>query len=408
MAVLLSGYGAGGESNESACAAAPKGPSLELVYRLEAGEKKVTPGIRDEAMEIVCKRLKATGRNVGQVRALANKRFRVVMPQIGSLGRTQRAAEQIAVTGQLSFYDWEPNLIGPERRVGGHPGRRPPAGALRRTEREWRAAGREVKGGGRRWLILAGAFPNAYGAVKLASTQKPREHCAACSSSTPRFYMFDRSPAHKLVAGPVADRAELRNAAAGRRHRRDDIVLKVPVGTRIVSEQPTDHTGEPIAVAEPGWFALKDDVALDGSEIVRPNQEVDELGLPVVTFGFTRKGRVAFHRLTRAIARRGQRATHGSGGRRRAEALSGHFAVVFDGEVKTRPIVDFAYFPHGIDGRVGAQISGGFANIEQARRLATILKIGALPINLTLMRQQVLHYQRGCHTHRCNRQIPQT
>ncbi len=390
-AVLLSGYGASDESNEIACATTPKGPSLELVYRLEAGEKKVTPDIRDEAMAIVCKRLMATGRNEGQVRALPRKRFRVVMPQLGGPGRTQRAVEQIAMTGQLSFYDWEPNLIGPERRVGGHPARKPPAGALRRAEGEWRAAGRKVKGGGRRWLILAGAFPNAYGAVKLASTQKPREHCAACSASTPRFYMFDRSPAHKLVTGPVTDRAELRNAAVGQHHRRD-IVLKVPTGTTIVSEQPTDHTGETIVAAEPGWFALKDKVALDGSEIVRPNQEVDELGQPTVTFGFTRKGRVAFHRVTRAIARRGQRAAHGSVGRPRAEALSGHFALVFDGEVKTRPIINFADFPHGIDGRTGAQIAGGFANIAQAQRIATILKIGALPINLTLMRQQVLQH----------------
>jgi SecD/SecF fusion protein len=386
MAVLLSGYSAPG--NQSACATPPQAPSVELIYRLEAGENEVTSSVRDEAMQIVCKRLIATGLAEGQVRALAKKRFRVVLPQIGGLRRTQRTAEQIAMTGQLSFYDWEPNLIGPERRIGGHPGKRTPASALRRAEREWRAAGRKVKGGGRGRLIRAGAFPNPYGAVKLASEQKPRERCAACSASTPRFYMFDRSPAHNLLAGPVADRAELRMAAGGKRRRRDDIVLKVPVGTAIVSEQPTDNVGQPIVAAEPGWFALRDDVALDGSEIVHPNQEVDELGQPNVTFGFTRKGRIAFHRVTRAIARRGQRAAHGSVSEGRAEALSGHFAVVFDGEVKTRPIINFAYFPHGIDGRTGAQITGGFANIGQAQRLVKILRIGALPIKLTLVRQR--------------------
>jgi hypothetical protein len=77
-AVPLSGYGASDEGNEGACATMPKGPSLELVYRLEAGRKKVTPGIRDETMAIICKRLMAIGRNEGQVRALPRKRFRVV------------------------------------------------------------------------------------------------------------------------------------------------------------------------------------------------------------------------------------------------------------------------------------------------------------------------------------------
>jgi SecD/SecF fusion protein len=390
MAVLLSGYGAGGESDKTSCTAAPTAPSLELVYRLEAGEKKVTPSIRDETMEVVCKRLKAIGGAGGEVRALAEKRIRVVLPQMGSLGQAERAAEQIGVTGQLYFSDWEPNLIGSERRIGGHPGKRPPVNALRRANREWRTAGRDIKGGGTSRLIFAGAFPNAYGAVKLASAQKPREHCAACSASSPRFYIFGRSPAHKLVSGPVTDRAELRIAGAGQRHRHDGIVLKVPVGTVIVSEQPTDNAGEPLTAAEPGWFALKDSEALNGSDIVRPNQEVDELGQPNVTFGFTGKGRVAFHRLTRAIARRGRLAAQGPVSRRGAEALSGHLAVVVDGKVKTRPIVNFADFPHGIDGRVGAQIAGGFANIQEAQDLATILKFGALPINMTLIRQQVL------------------
>jgi SecD/SecF fusion protein len=70
-----------------------------------------------------------------------------------------------------------------------------------------------------------------------------------------------------------------------------------------------------------------------------------------------------------------------------AEALSGHFAVVLDNEVKTRPIINFAANPDGIDGRQGAQISGGFSSPTEAQDLATILQIGALPINLKLISQ---------------------
>lgn len=146
--------------------------------------------------------------------------------------------------------------------------------------------------------------------------------------------------------------------------------------------------------AEPGWFALRDRPALNGPDIVNPNQEVDEVGLPTVTFGFTAKGRVAFERLTRKIAKRGRAAAIGPVDGYGAEALSGHLATVFDGEVKTRPIVNFADFPNGIDGRVGAQISGGFPNIRAAQDFVNILRIGGLPINLALVSQQTLQSRR--------------
>jgi hypothetical protein len=244
--------------------------------------------------------------------------------------KSQRATSQIGATGQLNFFNWEPSLIGPERTIGSHPGKAPPAGALSRANRQWRAAGRDVNRPPNVRLLRAGAFPTAYGAVELASEQKPRKRCAACSASTPRFYMFDRSTAHKLIAGPVTDKADLRSVAASRHRRYDGIVLKVPVGTAIVSEQPTNSLGEPIAAADPGWYALRDRPALSGNDITDPRQEQDELGQPNVTFGFTDEGRVAFRRVTRAIARRGQARATGPVSGRRAEELSGHFAVVFD------------------------------------------------------------------------------
>jgi SecD/SecF fusion protein len=393
VVVLLGDHGAAKGSNNTACTAVPTVPSLELIYRLEAGRKRVTPSTRRAAMVIACKRLQTILRTDGQVQLLAGKRIRVILPKVGGVRHTQRAAEQIGEPGRLYFYDWEPNLFGPERKVGGHPGETPPAAALRRANREWHAAGREISEPANAYLISAGAFPSAYGAVKLASEQKPRKRCAGCSASTPRFYVFDRSSAHRLVAGPFSGRAEL-HSAVHRNQRHKDIVLKVPLGTTIVSEPPINHSGEAIARAEPGWFALKDRPALNGFDIVGPNQEVDEFGLPTVTFGFTHKGRAAFERLTREIARRGWAAVDVPVSMHRAEALSGHLATVFDGEVKTRPIINFVNFPNGIDGRTGAQISGSFPNIRVAQDFATILKIGGLPINMALMRKQILQHRK--------------
>ena len=99
-------------------------------------------------------------------------------------------------------------------------------GSPARAEREWKMAGRAVNRSPERRLIFAGAFPGAYGAVRLASELTPRRHCVACSAQTPRFYMFDRTPAHRLIAGPVSRSADLNPQQSG------SIVLKVPAGCR--------------------------------------------------------------------------------------------------------------------------------------------------------------------------------
>ena len=91
--------------------------------------------------------------------------------------------------------------------------------------------------------------------------------------------------------------------------------------------------------------------------------------------------------MTRRIALRGQARAIGPVTAETAEQLSGRFAVVLDNEVKTRPLINFLENPDGIDGRTGAQISGGFTSIGEAQELATFLQIGALPINLKLISQ---------------------
>ncbi|HEY5709210.1 MAG TPA: hypothetical protein VIS51_07420 [Solirubrobacterales bacterium] len=369
----------------------PSVPSLELEYVLQTGEERVTPRTRDQAVAIVCARLRALGIAGGEVRPLGRKHIRVVLSGPQQPDDAQRVAARLGAAGQLGFYDWEVNLIGPERTIGGNPGWTPKASALKRAKREWRVAGRPFSLPRNARLILSGAFPSAYGAVKLASRQEPRTPCANCTASGSRFYMFDRSAAHELLAGPVARKADLRRAGDARR---DGIVLEVPVGTTIVSEQPTNGPfGEVLTAAEPGWYALKDKPALTAVDIVDPRQEADELGQPNVTFAFTAKGRVAFERVTREIAFRGQARASGRVSSREAERLSGRFAVVFDHEVKTRPIINFAENPNGIDGRTGAQISGGFTSFREAKDLAAILRTGSLPVSLKLTRQRTLPTQ---------------
>ncbi|HEX6753188.1 MAG TPA: hypothetical protein VF093_06345 [Solirubrobacterales bacterium] len=388
-AIALGGPDGGADASPPACSAEPEAPSLELEFVLQAGEERVTARTRDQAVAIVCARLRALGIADGEVHARGRNRLRVVLPEGLEPGDARRVADRLGATAQLGFYDWEPNLIGPELAIGGNPGWKPKASALRRAKREWRAAGRPYSSPQNARLILSGAFPTPYGAVELASRQEPRSPCANCTASGSRFYMFDRSAAHELTAGPVARRTDLRTGGT----QRNGIVLEVPLGITIVSEQPTSRSGEVLTAGEPGWYAFKDRPALTGVDIVNPRQEATELGQPNVTFAFTAKGRIAFERLTRAIAFRGAARATGRVTSRKAERLSGHFAVVFDREVKTRPIINFAENPDGIDGRTGAQISGGFASFGEAKAFAAILRTGSLPIALTLVRQRTLPAQ---------------
>jgi SecD/SecF fusion protein len=357
---------------------------LELVYQGQPTGTATSVSGEDieDSISIIEKRTNELGVSESEVARLGNENITVSLPGITD---ANRAAEQVGSTAQLYFYDWEPNLIGPESAIGGHPGQQPPKGALKQSEKRWEKAGRNVKSTENAQLIAAGAYPNAYEAALLAAEQKPVEDCESCSVAKPRYYLFERAPPHKLIAGPELTKEDLYVSATGEKRPRNGIVVEIPTGTVLISEYPTDESGTLDKTAQPGWFALKDDPALSGNDITNPEAKTGQLGEPNVTFEFTEKGREAFQEVTRQIAQRGQASAIGPVNAEQAGALSGHFAVILDNEVESRPIINFSENPDGIDGRTGAQISGGFKNEQEAQELATTLQIGALPINLKLI-----------------------
>jgi SecD/SecF fusion protein len=359
---------------------------VELIYQgTPTGQVKTVTGEDiDRSIEIIRERIDKLGVSEPEVSRLGQTEISVSLPDVTN---AQRAIEQVGTTAQLYFYDWEPSLIGPEKEIGGHPGTEPPKAAIDKAEAEWKAAGRDPKKFENSQLIFAGAFPAAYNAVRLASQQPPAEDCSKCSTTKARYYLFGEETPHELIAGPEFSKEDLYVSPTGKKRPHKGIELEVPPGTVVVSELPNDREGSVLEDADPGWYALKDEPALSGTDITNPKQEFDQFQNPNVTFDFTDKGQEAFQDVTRAIARRGQEQAIGPVGTEDAERLSGHFAVVLDNEVKTRPIINFSENPDGIDGREGAQISGGFNSIGDAQELATILQIGALPINLKLISQ---------------------
>jgi SecD/SecF fusion protein len=359
------------------------GIQLVLQGRPTPQQPTITSEAMNRSIDIIRSGCDQLGVSEIEVSRVGSDQVQVGIPGATSVGKATECATKPA---RLFFFDWEPNLIGPERTIGGHPGQQPPKGPLKKAEAEWKAAGRDPRKLADKQLIYSGAFPSEYAAARLASEQSPKPNCDNCSQPT-TYYLFTKDKSHRLIDGPEYAEKDLFVTESGRHRAKDaGLVIKVPIGTILVSEQPQDSSGNVIEGAnKAGWYALKDNPALSGTDITRPKQEFDELNQPNVTFGFTDKGRGAFQEVTRRIAQRGQAQAIGPVNEETAEATSGHFAVVLDNEVKTRPIINYVTNPDGIDGRQGAQISGGFNGIGDAQELAEFLQRGALPINLKLI-----------------------
>src|SRR3954453_1388078 len=117
---------------------------LELVYQGQptGTSTEVSGEDIEESISIIEQRINKLGVSEPEVARLGEKEITVSLPGITD---ANRAAEQVGTTAQLYFYDWEPNLIGPEAAIGGHPGQQPPAGPLKASEKRWEAVGRNVK-----------------------------------------------------------------------------------------------------------------------------------------------------------------------------------------------------------------------------------------------------------------------
>ena len=127
------------------------------------------------------------------------------------------------------------------------------------------------------------------------------------------------------------------------------------------------------------FFVLRDQVALFGEEITNPRPGTDQTGSPDVQFGFTRAGQNAFQLVTAQIAHRGSDlSTVG-------QTINQHFAVALDSHLLTVPSIGFTQYPDGIIGAGGADITAGLTT-QSAGTIATELRLGALPLQLRLVR----------------------
>jgi SecD/SecF fusion protein len=303
----------------------------------------------DRAIEIIRERTDAFGVSEPEISRIGSDSIRVGLPEVDNAAR---ASEEVGQTAQLQLYDWEPNVI-----------LNPAKTNVPRSE---------------------SSFSRLYDAVQLASQQEPNCFEEKCTTSGPQYYLFN-SQTHAWIAGPTDTEQDLFAQLRGQMQPPNSEIIAVPQGTVVVQKEGVDGAPAPDNPNDPGaqWFVVRDRPSLSGTDITDPKASFDQFDQPNVTFNFTDQGREAFAETTREIAQRGlQNAPAGvAGNSQAADAYSGHFAIVLDGQIKSRPIVNFVENPDGISGDTGAEING--LQLQESQDLAEILQIGALPVDLT-------------------------
>ncbi len=342
----------------------------ELVYQGRATPQvpEVTPEDIDRAIEIIRQRVDSLGVSEPEISRIGSDGIQVDLPNVSN---SARATEQIGTTAQLYLYDFEPNVIPPDEDVA-DPTARP--------------------------------YNRLIDAVEAASKQaeESEEQCRqqGCTTSGDTYFLFDEASL-QVIGEPSENRADLFLSYPDQRQPDNTRVITVPRGTVVAEDKPADDAAtEDVDESVGGtsqFFVLRDQPGLSGNEITDPKQEFDPVtNQPNVTFGFTDEGRDAFQRVTQDIAQRGlDNCLTATGSpcttisENDADQFSGSFAIVLDGELVSRPIINFVANPNGIDGRTGAQISG-LDSLTEAQDLAEVLRIGALPIKLALISQSTV------------------
>ena len=327
---------------------------VELVYEVKprAGQPKPDSETLQRTIDVMRERVDQLGVAEPEIQQSGSEQINVALPDVSNL---QDAIRQVGTVAQMAFYDWEPNVIGPD----GKPDPTNPA-----------VTGGQAAGDPSAGLTLYDAL--------LRAEKRPAKVEPDNSRDGNLYYAVDREAKRVFGLGEETRADALANVPADRRA--DAEVITVKPDTVIVRAQKPEKGPEPNR-----WFVLQDDVALEGKEIKDPEQNFDQgaggSGQPIVTFNFTDKGRKIWEQVTKEIAQRGSESV---GILQTREQALQHFAIVLDNELVSSPTIDFQQYPEGIDGANGSQIEGGFT-IQTAQELANILKTGALPVRLELI-----------------------
>ena len=337
----------------------------QLVYQAEStAQQQVDPDAMQRSIDLMQERVNAFGVSEAEINQAGQDQIEVNLPGVEN---AEEAAAQVGSTAQLFFYDWEANILDAECKTDPdqNANNRQPVVTLR-TAVEQASKCKDV-GIGR-------------GSDPLAEDSPGGQSQAALE---PRFYLFSKNTKKPLNNGQTYNSRQDALESLEEKDRPNAEVIEVPAGVLVLrAERPSETGPKPDR-----WWVIQDRPGLSGTEIRNPEQSFDQSvgNEPIVTFGFSDKGREAFQAITRRVAQRGADNALGQP----AIQTSQHFAIALDNELVSAPYINWQENPDGIDGGTGAQISGSFT-IKSAQNLAKLLKIGALPLKLTeISRSQV-------------------
>src|SRR4051812_4200967 len=115
------------------------GVQLVLQARPTPQQPTIDNGSMSRAIDIIRSGCDQLGVSEIEVSQVGTDQIQVGIPGATSVGKATECATKPA---RLFFYDWEPNLIGREAAIGGHPGVEPPKGPTAQASKEWNEAGR--------------------------------------------------------------------------------------------------------------------------------------------------------------------------------------------------------------------------------------------------------------------------
>jgi SecD/SecF fusion protein len=355
---------------------------VELTYQgRPTAQSAVNTESLNRAIDIMRKRVDQLGVAQPEIQRTGSDEIDVALPNVSNAGRAQA---QVGKTALLYFYDWEPNVIGPdgkpapsEATVTGGANAASSISGLLQYQAVQRAAKRPAIIRKNDTTLEPGCTPAQkegciYGSWYLLDTKHQK---MLCSTVTP---LNATCPPEETEQNLYADGYKPPKGATPK-------AVRVNPGTIVVQARPVEDANGKVTQASPNsWYVLNDDPVLSGSDIKNPQESSEsESGTPDVNFGFTSHGKSVFQRVTKEIAERGQEAQLPGVSK---EAAQQHFAVVLDNQVITAPSIDYTKYPEGIDATNGSQISGGFT-LSSAENLADELQSGALPIKLNLISQ---------------------
>src|SRR3954453_4940343 len=336
---------------------------VELVYQAKPTKfSKVTSDAIQRTLDIMRTRVDQLGVAEPEIQRSGADQVVVSLPDVKN---QKRAIDQVGTTAQMFFYDWEPNVLGPDCKVA--------------TTQPDPNSEAQITGGPSAGDPSAGL--QYYGAVVRAA-RCPAKPSQNTSHDAPNYYLVN-DKTKTVLRGPEERQSDLFSESREKAPGPNESIRVVPPGVAVVEAQ-YDAKSEPKNPSQAKWFVLNDNFALRGTDIKNPEQNFDNgpggTGAPIVTFNFTGHGRKIWQQTTRGIAQRGQ----ASFARGNPQQSFQHFAVVLDNKLISVPYIDFQQNPDGIDASNGSQIEGGFT-ITSAQNLSNLLKTGALPIKLELI-----------------------